>query len=101
MTYARREEIFAKEAFTNQDLAEIFNISESMASIKAKEIKRKVGDRLGIQGRLHIQDYLDFIGVKEERYNRDIGKENKHERTIDNRHSGGGIRPHVCDYGTD
>jgi hypothetical protein len=67
MTYARREEIFSKEALTNQDLAELFDVCESSASQKAKEIRRVVGDRLGIQGRVHVQDYLDYMQIKAER----------------------------------
>ena len=56
MTFQRREEIFSKEALTNRDLAELLDVCESTASQKAQEIRRVVGDRLGIQGRIHVQD---------------------------------------------
>ena len=67
MTYAEREAIFSKEALSNQDLMKLFDCAESTASQKAQEIRRVVGDRLGIQGRIHVQDYLDYMQIKEER----------------------------------
>ena len=66
MTFAEREAIFAKEALTNQDLMKLFDCSKSTASQKAHEIKRRVGDRLGIQGRVHVQDYFDYMNIKSE-----------------------------------
>ncbi len=61
MNYARREEIFAKEVLTCRDIGELFDCSEAAASLRIKEIKIQVGDRLGMQGRLHIQDYLNWL----------------------------------------
>ena len=50
MTYAEREAIFSKEYI-------------STASTFLQTIKRRVGDRLGIRGKIHIQDYLDFFNL--------------------------------------
>lgn len=61
MTYQRREEILSKESIHYTELAELFGVEESTACSKMKEIKRVVGDRLHISGRLHIQDYLDWV----------------------------------------
>lgn len=42
-------------------MAELYDISLSEASQLVMQIKRTVGDRTGIKGRLHVQDYLDFF----------------------------------------
>ena len=61
MSYKRREEILSKESIHYTELAELFGIAESTACSKMEEIKRVVGDRLNIKGRLHVQDYLDWV----------------------------------------
>lgn len=61
MTYRRREEILSKESIRYTELAELLDVDESTASKKMQEIKRVVGDRLNIKGRLHVQDYLDWV----------------------------------------
>lgn len=63
MNYLRREEIFSKEYLTNHDLAEIFGVDASRGSTMLKNIKRKVGDRLNIQGKVHIQDYFEAFDL--------------------------------------
>ncbi len=69
MDYKRREEIFSKEALNIADVCDIFGISKSEACKKIQEIKRCVGDRLRIQGKIHIQDYFDYYQIKDkERY---------------------------------
>ncbi len=40
----------------------------SSASSKMGEIKRKIGDRLGVKGRIHVEDYLEFFNIKTDRY---------------------------------
>ena len=67
MTYAEREAIFSKEALTNQDIAKLFKCSIPKASKMAQEIKRRVGSRIDFEGRVHVQDYLDYMEIKEER----------------------------------
>lgn len=61
MSYKRREEILSKESIHYTELAELFGIAESTACSKMEEIKRVVGDRLNIKGRLHVQDYIDWV----------------------------------------
>lgn len=61
MTYAEREKIFSKDAIRTSEIAELYDISLSEASQLVMQIKRTVGDRIGIKGRLHVQDYLDFF----------------------------------------
>lgn len=67
MTFEEREAIFAKEALTNEDIAKLFECSIPKASQIAHEIKRKVGSRIKFEGRVHVQDYLDFMEIKQER----------------------------------
>ena len=74
MTYARREEIFSKDYITTQELQEILGFKHlSQASIKMGDIKRSVGDRLGIKGRVHTEDYFEFFGIKTDRYSKSMG----------------------------
>jgi hypothetical protein len=69
MTYIKREEIFSKDYITTLELQELLGFSTlSKASAKMQEIKRKVGDRLGIKGRLHTEDYFLFFDIKTDRY---------------------------------
>lgn len=60
MTYAERQEIFSKEYITTKELADLLGIAYAKASTLLQTIKRKTGDRLGIKGKIHIQDYLDY-----------------------------------------
>lgn len=63
MTYERREQIFSKEYLTNKDIAEIFGVDPSRGSVILGNIKRKVGDRLNIRGKVHVQDYFDAFDL--------------------------------------
>ena len=79
MTYERREEIFSKEVITLSEMEELLSLSKSAASLKMKEMKRKVGDRLGIIGRIHIQDYIDWLELEKDahldRYKKPMSEE--------------------------
>ena len=68
MTYEEREAIFSKEALDRNDIMILFGVSANEASKIITTIKRKTGDRLGIKGRLHVQDYLDHFHLNHERY---------------------------------
>lgn len=69
MTYARREEILSKDVITTDELQELLALSNlPQASSKMSEIKRKVGDRLGVKGKIHIEDYLEYFNIKTDRY---------------------------------
>lgn len=63
MTYERREEIFSKEYLTNKEIAEIFGVGPCKGSSIIGDIKRKVGDRLNIKGKVHVQDYFDAFDL--------------------------------------
>ena len=69
MTYAKREEMFSKDYITTQELQELLGFSNlSSASAKMSEIKRTVGDRLGIKGKIHTEDYFEYFQIKTDRY---------------------------------
>ena len=60
MTYAEREQIFAKEYLTIADLQDLLGLTYSAAATLIRTIKRSY-DRLHIQGKIHVQDYIDFF----------------------------------------
>lgn len=69
MTFERREQIFSKDVITTSELQELMGYPNlPQASKKMGEIKRVVGDRLKEQGKLHIEDYLEFFNIKTDRY---------------------------------
>ena len=61
MTDKRRAEIFSKETISTKELAELYGVCLSSASQLMQRIKRS-GDRLNIRGKIHVKDYLTFIG---------------------------------------
>ena len=77
MDYKQREAIFSKEVITLEEMAQMLAVSLGTASIKMKEMKRRVGDRLGIQGRIHVADYLAYMELSSEsaRYSRPVDEE--------------------------
>jgi hypothetical protein len=62
MTYARREEIFSKDYLTIADLRELLGLTYQASAKLIREIKFKF-DRLGIQGKIHTEDYMDFFKI--------------------------------------
>lgn len=74
MTMQERQEIFAKEYLSIDDMSKLYGLSYPHASKMILDIKKKLvlgngqGLRLEMQGKLHIQDYLDYIGVRSDRY---------------------------------
>ena len=74
MTYAKREEIFSKEYLSIEDLQELLGLKYQGAAELMRDIKRSLelngqGVRLNIQGKLHVQDYLDYFNITRfERY---------------------------------
>lgn len=69
MTYSEREQIFSKDYLTIADMQELLGLSYGDAARVIREIKRK-SDRLGIQGKVHVQDYLDYYALPVDRYNK-------------------------------
>lgn len=55
-----RAAIFAKEVLTIEDLQRLLLLPYQSAAKLMRDIKRKC-DRYPVQGKLHIQDYLDYF----------------------------------------
>lgn len=71
MTYEEREAIFSKEVLDLDDVMKLFDISRNEASRLMNAIRLKVGDRLGIKGKLHVEDYLLYFDIPSaDRYSR-------------------------------
>ena len=73
MTYAEREEMFAKEYLTIADFQTLFGVNYPMASKMITDIKHGFEVkgkqlRLKIQGKIHVQDYLDYYNLPSVRY---------------------------------
>lgn len=67
MTYAMREEIFSKEYLSIKDMQELLGMKYQDAAKTMRDIKRRT-DRLGIRGKIHVQDYLDYFQIPPDRY---------------------------------
>ncbi len=67
MTYAMREEIFSKEYLSIEDIQELLGLHYQDAARTMRNIKRRT-DRLGIRGKLHVQDYLAYFQIPPDRY---------------------------------
>lgn len=69
MTMQERQEIFAKEYLSNEDLCKLYDLLPPHASELMNDIKKNlvIGKnrelRLNMRGKLHTQDYLDWIGA--------------------------------------
>ena len=61
MTEERRKELFSQEAFGIKDIQELYCVSYSQAQKFIAQWKRQAGDRLCMQGKIHILDYKKAI----------------------------------------
>ena len=69
MDYKRREEIFSKDYITTHEIQELLGFKTlGEASSMMTKIRLKVGDRLGIRGRIHTEDYFAYFGISTDRY---------------------------------
>lgn len=68
MTYEEREKIFSKEALSVADVQALFGVCKSEATNIMNTIRRQTGDRLKVQGKIHIEDYLKHFGIEVDRY---------------------------------
>lgn len=68
MTYEEREKIFSKEALSVADVQALFGVCKSEATNIMNTIRRQTGDRLKVQGKIHIEDYLKHFGIEANRY---------------------------------
>lgn len=72
MTFDRRNEIFSKEALSIDDVKELMGVSYDTAQKLIQTIRRH-NDRLNIQGKVHVQDYIEYFNLPPERYYQPIG----------------------------
>ena len=72
MTYAVREAIFSKDYITIKDMQALLGMGYNDAAKMIRDIKRELtlnpkyngqGVRLDVQGKLHVQDYLDYFNI--------------------------------------
>lgn len=72
MTMQEREEIFAKDVLTIEDIQLLLVMKYQDAAKFIRTVKQALemnpkyneqGVRLDIQGRLHVQDYLDYFNI--------------------------------------
>lgn len=74
MTVQERQEIFAKEYLSVADFCKLYDMSQPNASALMCKMRNKLifgmkqELRLDMRGRLHVQDYLDYLGVQSDRY---------------------------------
>lgn len=69
MTYSRREEIFSKDYISIADMQDLLGLGYADAAKLIRDIKRGLSfkgqtPRLDIQGKLHVQDYLDYFKIE-------------------------------------
>ena len=62
MTFKEREEIFSKEYLNIKDIQELFGIDYNASAKLIRQIKFKY-DRLGIQGKIHVEDYFEYFNI--------------------------------------
>ena len=62
MSFAEREKIFSKDYLTIKDLQQLLGLSYQIAAKLMRQIKFKF-DRLGIQGKLHTEDYFEYYNI--------------------------------------
>lgn len=62
MSFAEREKIFSKDYLTIKDLQQLLGLTYQVAARVMRQIKFKF-DRLGIQGKLHTEDYFEYFKI--------------------------------------
>lgn len=66
MTYEERENIFSKELLSLSDFEKLFGISKTEACRTVQMIKRQLPKlRVEIKGKLHTQDYIDWLNLSD------------------------------------
>lgn len=75
MSYEEREKMFAKDYLSIKDLEVLFGIPYQTAAKLMRQIKFHY-DRLGILGKIHVEDYFEYYKITDRiRYIRDLGEE--------------------------
>lgn len=77
MTYAEREEMFAKDYLSIKDVQKLQGTTPQVAARIIRQIKDELtmsqkynqqGVRINVRGKLHVQDYIDYYHLPPERY---------------------------------
>lgn len=68
MTKLEREAMFAKDYLTIQDIMTLLGLTYQTAARLVRLIKQKF-DRLHIQGKIHVEDYIEYFKLSRARYN--------------------------------
>lgn len=74
MTYEQRERIFSKEYISIDEFVELTGVAKSVASVMMSNIRRKY-NRLGIKGKIHVQDYFDYYDLNPADYRLSVAPE--------------------------
>lgn len=74
MTYEQRERIFSKEYISIDEFMELTGVTKGAASVMMSNIRRKY-NRLGIKGKIHVQDYFDYYDLNPADYRLSIAPE--------------------------
>lgn len=74
MTYEQRERIFSKEYIYIDEFMELTGVTKGAASVMMSNIRRKY-NRLGIKGKIHVQDYFDYYDLNPADYRLSIAPE--------------------------
>lgn len=69
MTVDERKDIFSKECLSIKDFEKLYGVDYNTASKIIREIKTKIGIngqdlRISISGKIHVEDYLDWVDTK-------------------------------------
>lgn len=67
MTAVERQEMFSKDYLNCADIMKLLGVDKTRAYAIIREIRANY-DRLNIEGRVHVQDYIDYYQVSPERY---------------------------------
>lgn len=78
MTAQQRQDIFSKEYLSINDIMELLGVSYGDAAEIIRRIRRTT-DRLNINGKVHVQDYIDYFKLDIARYCCMSSIENKKE----------------------
>lgn len=62
MTYEGREKIFSKDYLTIQDVQVLLGLPYQSTAKIIRQIKFKC-DRLGMRGKLHVEDYFEYFNI--------------------------------------
>lgn len=67
MSVEDRWRIFSKDILTGKDISKLLQVDSTTASSIISWIKRK-SDRLGIRGKVMVEDYLEAFNLSHDRY---------------------------------